>query len=186
MPLHQKRNAKAQTGYWKGAYGKMRAALEARIKHNTLESMVVPCSQLRSVRSACSVPFCSVPFRSVPGFTNTQQLCRLYNHRMQSAANFSCCIDFVQVKQLLVLHAWFGLLLATSNKDYALQTSVLVGQHEARLTLCHCAYLVIVCYITCAGIQNSALKLCIQLAKYVVEYCSAETGFSPLHLSIRV
>ena len=53
MPLRQKRDAKAQTSYWRGAYGKMRAALEARIKHNTLESAfvilkaesrVVPCS----------------------------------------------------------------------------------------------------------------------------------------------
>ena len=41
MPLRQKRDAKAQTSYWRGAYGKMGAALEARIKHNTLESAFV-------------------------------------------------------------------------------------------------------------------------------------------------
>ena len=41
MLLCQKRDAKAQTSYWRGAYGKMHAALEARIKHNTLESAFV-------------------------------------------------------------------------------------------------------------------------------------------------
>ena len=55
MPLRQKRDATAQTSYWRGAYGILRAALESRIKHNTSESAfvvlksrkesrVVPCS----------------------------------------------------------------------------------------------------------------------------------------------
>ena len=41
MLLRQKRNAKAQMSYWRGAYGKMHTALEARIKHNALESAFV-------------------------------------------------------------------------------------------------------------------------------------------------
>ena len=38
MLLRQKHNAMAQMSYWRVAYCKMRAALEARIKHNSLES----------------------------------------------------------------------------------------------------------------------------------------------------
>ena len=61
----KKRDAKAQAGYWRGAYGKMRAALEARIKHNTLKSAFVILKSrkqgrtlfLATIRSACSVPF---------------------------------------------------------------------------------------------------------------------------------
>ena len=40
MPLHNKRNAMAQTSYWRKAYSEMRAVLEFRIKH-TLESAFV-------------------------------------------------------------------------------------------------------------------------------------------------
>ena len=76
MLLCQKRDAKAQTTYWRGVYSKMCAVLESRIKHNTLESAFVElksrkqghtCTLLLATfclfRSFCSIPFCSVPFR---------------------------------------------------------------------------------------------------------------------------
>ena len=72
MPLRQKRDAKAQTSYWRGAYGKIRAALEARIKHNTLESAFVILKSRKQGRALLSATFRSFrSFRSVPGFTNT-------------------------------------------------------------------------------------------------------------------
>ena len=55
MLVRQKRDAKAQTSYWRGVYGTIRAALEARIKHNTLERVVLLLAT----------------FRSIPGFTYT-------------------------------------------------------------------------------------------------------------------
>ena len=57
---------KAQTSYWKGAYGKMHTALEARIKNNTLESTFVILKsrkQGRAFRLVCS--FHCVPFRDL-------------------------------------------------------------------------------------------------------------------------
>ena len=72
MLLHQKHDTKAQMSYWRGAYGKMCAVLEARIKHNTLESAFVILKsrkQGRSLLLATFRLFCSfrsVPFRSVP------------------------------------------------------------------------------------------------------------------------
>ena len=62
MPLRQKCNAKAQTSYWRGAYGKMRAALEARIKHNTLESAFVILKSRKQGRTLLLATFHS--FRS--------------------------------------------------------------------------------------------------------------------------
>ena len=67
MPLHQKCNTKAQMSYWRGAYGKMRAALDVRIKHNTLKSAFVI---LKSRKQGCTLllamfcSFCFIPFRS--------------------------------------------------------------------------------------------------------------------------
>ena len=73
MPLHQKRDAKAQTSYWRGAYGKMRAALEARIKHNTLESVFVILKSRKQGSTLLLATFRLFrSFRSVPGFTNTR------------------------------------------------------------------------------------------------------------------
>ena len=65
MPLRQKCDAKAQTSYWRGAYSKMCAALEARIKHNTLESAFVILKQKAGSYLALSyVPFVPlVPFQ---------------------------------------------------------------------------------------------------------------------------
>ena len=40
MPLREKRDARAQTSYWRGAYGKLGGVLET-IKHNALESAFV-------------------------------------------------------------------------------------------------------------------------------------------------
>ena len=69
MLLRKKHDAKAQMSYWGGAYGKMRAALEARMKHNTLE---IECFRDTKKQKAGSylafgyVLFRSIPFHSVP------------------------------------------------------------------------------------------------------------------------
>ena len=73
IPLHQKCDATPQTSYWRGAYSKMHAALDSRIKHNTLESAFVVLKskkQGRTLLLAMFRLFCT--FHFVPGFTNTR------------------------------------------------------------------------------------------------------------------
>ena len=75
MPLCQKCDAKAQTSYERGAYGKMHAALEARIKHKHLgECFCDTKKQKAGLLLALSYVLfiLLVPFCTVPGFTNTQ------------------------------------------------------------------------------------------------------------------
>ena len=65
MPLRQKRDTKAQSSYWRRAYGKIHAALEARIKHNSLESAFVILKSKKYL-ALSYVPFVSlIPFHSI-------------------------------------------------------------------------------------------------------------------------
>ena len=58
--------------YGRGAYGKMRAVLKSRIKHNTLESVFVVLKSRKQGHTLLLATFCLFrSFRSVPGFTNT-------------------------------------------------------------------------------------------------------------------
>ena len=63
MPLRQMRDAKCTNELLeRGIYGKMRAALEARIKHNTLESAFVILKSRKQGRTLLLATFRS--FRS--------------------------------------------------------------------------------------------------------------------------
>ena len=69
MLLRQKHDTKAQMSYWRGAYGKMRAALEARMKHNTLKIECFCDTKKQKAGSYLAfgyVPFCSILFHSIP------------------------------------------------------------------------------------------------------------------------
>ena len=70
MPILGKRRCMkttAQTSYWRRRYGKMRAALESRVKHNTLENTFVVLKSRKQGRTLLLATFRSFrSFRSVP------------------------------------------------------------------------------------------------------------------------
>ena len=72
MLLRRKHDATEQMSYRRGAYGKMRAVLKSRIKHNTLESAFVVLKSRKQGRTLLLATFRLFwSFRSVLGFTNT-------------------------------------------------------------------------------------------------------------------